>query len=198
MADAQPRSHRLRISGINAHVRVAGATCPCQLEELSADGAFLRCERVAEIGSMLEIELAKPGDRKPLHLRGVVLRTIPGRDGQHHGLDVEFRLVPNDEFGRLVAWLDEMRSRATQALSQLPGIAAPAPAAIGPLPPVDAAIPPAADDDAGSDREKLMLQIKGLLLQMDDLRDRLRMRDIEIDDLRRQLSTAELLLGKRS
>jgi hypothetical protein len=37
-----------------------------------------------------------------------------------------------------------------------------------------------------------------LLLEMDDLRDRMRLRDIEIDDLRRQLSTAEQLLGRRT
>jgi hypothetical protein len=41
-----------------------------------------------------------------------------------------------------------------------------------------------------------MLQIKGLLMEMDDLRDRLRMRDIEIDDLRSQLTTAAQLLGR--
>jgi len=43
-----------------------------------------------------------------------------------------------------------------------------------------------------------MLQIKGLLLETDDLRDKLRLRDIEVDDLRRQLATAEQLLGRRT
>jgi hypothetical protein len=52
--------------------------------------------------------------------------------------------------------------------------------------------------DTGVDGSKLMLQIKGLLQEMDDLRDRLRLRDIEVDDLRRQLSTAEQLLGRRT
>ena len=186
MADAQPRSHRLRISGIAAHLRVGGAIFPCQLEELSADGAFLRTDRKVEIGSMLEVELLKPGGRKPLRLRGIVLRSIPGNDGQVPGLDLEFRLVPNDDFQRLVAGLDEMRAKAGEALSNLAGIASP------PAPPPDAKV----EDPDGEAR--LMLQIKGLLLEMDDLRDRLHLRDIEIDDLRRQLATAELLLGRRS
>jgi hypothetical protein len=182
MANAQPRSQRLRVSGIAAHVQVGAEEIPCQLEELSADGAFLRSERLLEIGTTLEVDLGRPGAKKPLHLCGIVLRAIPGRDGQHPGLDVEFRLVPNEDFQRLVAWLDEMRTRAGQALAHLPGIAA------GPGPP----------EEPDGERSRLMLQIKGLLLQMDDLRDRLRLRDIEIDDLRSQLATAEQLLGKRS
>jgi len=42
-----------------------------------------------------------------------------------------------------------------------------------------------------------MTQIKGLLLEMDELRDRLRLREGEIDQLRRELATAEQLIGKR-
>ena len=187
MADAQPRSHRLRISGIAAHVRAAGAAFPCQLEELSADGAFLRTDQRVEIGTMLEVDLVKPGARRPLHLRGIVLRALPGKDGQQPGLDVEFRLVPNQDFQRLVAWLDEMRARAGQALSHLAGISPP--------PASRPTAPPEGSDD---ERTRLMLQIKGLLLEMDELRDRLRLRDIEIDDLRRQLATAEQLLGRRT
>jgi hypothetical protein len=32
---------------------------------------------------------------------------------------------------------------------------------------------------------------------MDDLRDQVRQRDVEVEDLRRQLATAEQLLGRR-
>ena len=42
-----------------------------------------------------------------------------------------------------------------------------------------------------------MLQIKGLFREMDELRNRLRERETEVDDLRRRLSTAEQLLGSR-
>jgi hypothetical protein len=194
MADAQSRSYRFRVSGIAAHVREGAAAFPCQLEELAADGAFLRTDRVIEVGTALEVDLVKPGGRKPLHLRAVVLRTVPGHEGHQPGLDVEFRLVPPDDFQRLVAWLEEMKSRSTKPPAQ-----APAAAAVPAAPP---AVLPAATTDLlredGDERSKLMLQIKGLLLEMDDLRDRLRLRDIEVDDLRRQLSTAEQLLGRRT
>jgi len=160
MADAQSRSYRFRVSGIAAHVREGAAAFPCQLEELAADGAFLRTDRVIEVG-----------------------------------LDVEFRLVPPDDFQRLVAWLEEMKSRATKASAQAPPAAAvrAAPAAVLP-----AATTDPLREDGGDERSKLMLQIKGLLLEMDDLRDRLQLRDIEVDDLRRQLFTAEQLLGRRT
>jgi len=194
MADAQSRSHRFRVSGIAAHVREGAAAFPCQLEELAADGAFLRTDRAIEVGTTLEIDLVKPAGRKPLHLRAVVLRTVPGHDGHQPGLDVEFRLVPPDDFQRLVAWLEEMKTRATKAPGQGPPAAVPAaPAAVLPAAPTDSV-----QKDTSDDRSKLMLQIKGLLLEMDDLRDRMRLRDIEIDDLRRQLSTAEQLLGRRT
>jgi hypothetical protein len=193
MADAQSRSYRFRVSGIAAHVREGAAAFPCQLEELAADGAFLRTDRVIEVGTALEVDLVKPGGRKPLHLRAVVLRTVPSHDGHQPGLDVEFRLVAPDDFQRLVAWLEEMKSRATKAPAQAPPAVPAAPAAV---------LPTATTDplrvDGGDERSKLMLQIKGLLLEMDDLRDRLRLRDIEVDDLRRQLFTAEQLLGRRT
>jgi hypothetical protein len=116
---------------------------------------------------------------------------------------VEFRLVPPDEFQRLVAWLEEMKSRSTKAPAQSsPAAAVPAaPAAAlpaAPAAPLPAATTDPLPEDGGDERSKLMLQIKGLLLEMDDLRDRLRLRDIEIDDLRRQLFTAEQLLGRRT
>ena len=44
---------------------------------------------------------------------------------------------------------------------------------------------------------KRMLQVRGLLLEMDDLRALLRLRDKEIVELRRQLQTAEQLIGRR-
>jgi hypothetical protein len=185
MADTQSRSHRLRVSGIAAQVRAGAAAFACQLEELSADGAFIRTDRPVEVGTPLQVDLTKPGARKALRLSGIVLRAVPGKDGHQPGLDVEFRLVPPDDFQRLVAWLDEIRARASTPLGHLPAVAA-------------AGDPGPAVEDAGAEHSKLMVQIKGLLLETDELRDRLHLRDIEIDDLRRQLAAAEQLLGRRS
>jgi len=181
LMDAQSRSRRLRVSGIAAHVRAGAAAFPCHLEELSPEGAFLLTDHPVEAGTALEVDLVKPGGRQPLHLRAVVLRAVPGRAGQQPGLDVEFRLVPSDNFQRLVGWMDELKARTSK-------VPATGRAAIAHLPP---------EVDAGSKRNRLRLQIRGLLPEMDDLRDRLRLRDAEVDDLRRQLATAEQLLGRR-
>jgi hypothetical protein len=43
-----------------------------------------------------------------------------------------------------------------------------------------------------------MLQVRGLILEMDELRHRLRERDSEVEDLRRQLATVEQLIGRRA
>src|SRR3981189_3794056 len=114
MADTQSRSDRFRVSGIAAHVREGAPVFPVQRGELAADGAFLRTDRVIEVGTALEVDLVKPGGRKPLHLRAVVLRTVPGHDGHQPGLEVEFRLVPPDDFQRLAARAGAKEARATK------------------------------------------------------------------------------------
>ena len=43
-----------------------------------------------------------------------------------------------------------------------------------------------------------MLQVKGLLLEMDELRRQLRERESEVEELRRQLATVEKLIGRRA
>ena len=50
---------------------------------------------------------------------------------------------------------------------------------------------------AAPDTAKLMLQVKGLLMEMDELRYRLRERESEVEELRRQLATVEQLIGRR-
>jgi hypothetical protein len=103
--------------------------------------------------------------------------------GRHPGLDVEFSAMTSDDSARLGQWLDEMRARGTAREITRP--IAPVPAAAG-----EGSAGPAPD-------AKLMTQIKGLLLEMDELRDRLRLREGEIDQLRRELAAAEQLIGKR-
>jgi hypothetical protein len=196
MMDPQSRSHRFRASGIAAHVRAGAAAFPCQLEELSADGAFLRTDRPVEVGTALEVDLVKPGARKALQLRAVVLRAIPGRDGHQPGLDVEFRLVDSEDFQRLVSWLEEMKTRGSKPPAHATTSASATAPITAPIPTSPIATAPIREK-AEDERSKLMLQIKGLLLELDELRDRLHNRDIEVDDLRRRLATAEQLLGSQ-
>jgi hypothetical protein len=107
--------------------------------------------------------------------------------GRHPGIDVEFIAVASEEQRRLAAWIEELRSLETDAGD--------APLEVTPVAADEAA--PAAETDS-TQTARMMLQIKGLLLEMDELRDQVRQRDVEVEDLRRQLATAEQLLGRRS
>jgi len=190
MADTQSHSHRFRANGIAALVRAGTAAIHCQLEELSADGAFLRTARSVAVGTVLEVDLLKRG--KALPLRAVVLRLIPGLDGHQVGVDVEFRLVTPVHLRRLISWLDEMKGRPSTEPDPI-AVEVPITAPVQTSPIATAPIEEPVDDE----RSKVMLQITGLFREMDELRNQLREREIEVDDLRRRLATAEQLLGSR-
>ena len=89
--------------------------------------------------------------------------------------------MSGDDSARLAGWLEEMMARGT----------------------AKAVAPIAADSTAGEGgadglhaNAKLMMQIKGLLLEMDELRDLLRLREGEIEQLRRDLAAAGQSIDK--
>jgi hypothetical protein len=199
----QPGSRSLRhsVNGIAAHVRSGSFAFSCQVEEISTKGAFLRTDQLLSAGAVMEIDLAKPGGRKMIHTFARVLRACGRTDGEHPhpGLDVDFTSIGYDDSGRLLTWLDELAHQ-------------PAPTSRIPTVPVRQQAMAAAKDVEQaplataepmkpmkpSEHAKLMLQVKGLLLEMDDLRFSVRTRDEEIERLRRQLEVAEQLIGKRT
>src|SRR5260370_5883204 len=197
MMDQDRRSHsRVRVSGIAGHVRSAEIAFACQVEELSKDGAFLLTDQRLSVGADLDIAFVKPGGRKALRIKGRVSRAVGGGVHRQPGLDVSFTSVEKADSERLVAWLDEMTLRAAgreKAPNIIPEEAdLPAPAAAPAARAGEARARASSQDEA-----RLILQIKGLLLEQDHLRNQLCLRDAEIDELRRPLATAEHLLGLR-
>lgn len=178
---------RVRARGIAAHVRIGAAVFACDVEEVSGAGAFLRTDHRAQAGEAVEVDLVKPGGRKPLHIRGRVARVVDRGTGRRPGIDVEFLAIAAEEQRRLAAWIEELQ------LPEIPSVED-EPLEITPV----AAHPatPAAEADSPQ-TARMMVQIKGLLLEMDDLRDQVRLREVEVEELRRQLATAERLLGRR-
>jgi len=194
---AGSRSRRQIVHGIAAHVRSGSVSFSCQVEEISTEGAFLRTDQLLSAGADLEIDLAKPGERKMIHALARVLRACGRADPEHAhpGLDVDFTSIGFDDSGRLISWLNELVDRPAPA-----GRPAAAPVRAKPVAVaknVQLAPPAAAVGEKSFEQAKLMLQVKGLLLEMDDLRASLHMRDEEIEQLRRQLEAAERLIGKR-
>ena len=198
MTDQDRRNHsRVRASGIAGHVRSAEIAFACQVEELSTNGAFLLTDQRLAVGADLDLAFVKPGGRKALRIKGRVLRAVGGGAHHHPGLDIAFTSVEKADSERLVVWLDELTLRAAgreEAPIDIPEKVVPrAPAAVPAVRAVEARA------GASSQREaRLILQIKGLVLEQNHLREQLRSRDAELDELRRALATAEKLIGLRS
>lgn len=199
MSNGSDLKTRQSVSAIAAHVRAGSSSFSCQVEELSTDGAFLRTDQLLAEGSPLEIDFAKPGARKVIHVRARVLRASRSPDSDsaaHPGLDVGFASIAEDGLARLTLWLNDIAARSTTT-GRIP-TKTPSNAVGDPAAPREqlAAVHPA--ESRPPEQAKLMLQVKGLLLEIDDLLSSLRMRDEEIVELRRRLAVAESLIGRRS
>ncbi len=194
---AGSRSRRQIVQGIAAHVRSGSIAFSCQVEELSTEGAFVRTDQILSAGAELEIDLAKPGGRKMIHALARFLRACGRTDSKHAhpGLDIDFTSIGFDDSGRLISWLNELADRPTPTGRALTAPVDTKPVAVAEN--VELAPFAAAVQGQPFEQAKLMLQVKGLLLEMDDLRGSLHMRDEEIEQLRRQLEAAERLIGKR-
>ena len=194
----QDRQHhsRVRASGIAGHVRASEIAFTCQVEELSEDGAFLLTDQRLAVGADLVIAFVKPGGRKALRIKGRVSRAVGGGAHHHPGLDIAFTSVEKADSERLVVWLDEMTLRAAgreKAPTHIPEKVVPrAPAAVPAVRAVEVRAGASSQQEA-----RLVLQIKGLVLERDHLREQLRLRAAELDELRRALATAEKLIGLR-
>jgi uncharacterized protein (TIGR02266 family) len=88
-----------------AHVRTPTSAFACQVENLSAGGLFLRTEQQLPRGTGLQIELVKPGGRKPIELTGIVAGVITPEEAATArfipGLGVQFTDIDADEANRL-------------------------------------------------------------------------------------------------
>ena len=111
---------RVRPRGIVAHVRGPSAAFACQVENLSAGGLFLRTEHQLPQGTALQIDLMKPGGRKPLHVSGLVAGVITPEEAATArfipGLGVRFTEIEGDEADRLEELLTALGIDRVQAV----------------------------------------------------------------------------------
>ena len=111
---------RVKPRGVVAHVRGPSAAFACQVENLSAGGLFLRTEQQLPQGTALQIDLVKPGGRKPLHLAGLVAGVITPEEAATArfipGLGVQFTAIEADEADRLEELLTALGIERVQAV----------------------------------------------------------------------------------
>jgi uncharacterized protein (TIGR02266 family) len=117
----EKRKHaRVKPRGIMAQVRAPAGAFACQVENLSAGGLFLRTEHQLPQGTALQIELIKPGGRKPLHVSGLVAGVITPEEAATArfipGLGVRFTEIEGDEADRLEELLTALGIDRVQAV----------------------------------------------------------------------------------
>ncbi|MFL5420144.1 MAG: PilZ domain-containing protein [Myxococcales bacterium] len=95
------RHSRVKPRGVVAHVRSADRTFACQVENLSAGGLFLRTDQFFPKGSRVEVDLVRPGARRPLRVAGRIVGTISPEEAVSQrfipGLGVEFSELTEDD-----------------------------------------------------------------------------------------------------
>ena len=119
------RHSRVKPRGVVAHVRSGDRSFACQVENLSAGGLFLRTDQLFPRGTRVEVDLVRPGARRPLHISGRVVGTITPEEAVAQrfipGLGVEFSELAGDEAERLEALLGALGVRPDEARVQRVG-----------------------------------------------------------------------------
>lgn len=113
MAEGERRKHRrIRARGLAAHVRALDRSFTCAVENLSEGGIFLATEQPLPRGSMVAIDLIKPGFAKALRVIGIVVAESAGGAGtpaqaSASGMGIQFAQQGPDTRVRLLALLSE-------------------------------------------------------------------------------------------
>jgi uncharacterized protein (TIGR02266 family) len=116
------RHSRVKPRGVVAHVRSADHSFACQVENLSAGGLFLRTDQSFPKGSRVEVDLVRPGARRPLRVTGRIVGTISPEEAVAQrfipGLGVEFSELAEDEAKNLETLLGALGVRPEEAKVQ--------------------------------------------------------------------------------
>jgi uncharacterized protein (TIGR02266 family) len=116
------RHSRVKPRGVVAHVRSADRSFACQVENLSAGGLFLRTDQFFPKGSRVEVDLVRPGARRPLRVAGRIVGTISPEEAVSQrfipGLGVEFSELAEDDAKSLESLLGALGVRPDEAKVQ--------------------------------------------------------------------------------
>lgn len=246
MAIRKKRKHpRTQAKGLSVLLPHAGGVTPCNAEDISLGGCFIRTNEQFLPGTQLSISLVRPGMSKGLKVLATVANLRTPAAGKTAGLGVRFDVLTDETRTRLSSLLHEFGVPNPEAEEEDVKYAALEPEAVdsGDFEPYgadgshlamgrpflaaaaqdsdpdadslsdvslsmerDAAVPkvppaslraPALPDPVPDLMDKLQAQIRGLILQLGAVEQRLATKDSEIAALRSRVSELESLLGKR-
>jgi Tfp pilus assembly protein PilZ len=213
------RKHpRVRAKGVAAHLRTEKGRTPCQVENVSAGGVFVRTDRLEQVGTEIFVDLVKPGWKRALTLTARVTSRVDAIDGRISkrppGMGLQFLRLDDKQFERLRSLVLELGAPDPGEGITLPQLVEDAiegalrEANLPPPAPLDFSLPdyePERSASQGHDPEpasprpqfdKLMLQIRGLVLQLSDAQQQLSQREAEIHKLREELETTRAALSR--
>ncbi len=183
------RQHRrARAKSLAAHLETEAGPIAGHVEDLSLGGIFLRTDRRLPIATPVTVNLVRPGMKRALRVPGLVANSRTMAEAQSSegppGLGIAFGALDPLETARLVELI-----RAFAAPGMLPTAREePAPAPI---------IRPAPPEANAGEAPRLMMQVRGLLLELEEARRRLDEQSAELGALREHQSRLERDLGER-
>lgn len=179
------RFPRVKTQNVAAHV-VAGRRSPaCVIENLSEGGMFIRTDEVLEVGTAVQVTLVRPGMKKALVLTGRVVAHHAQGGGSRSlpGMGICFDELPVEAHLRLDGMLHDLGLVKPVEF----GWTAPQ------HPPLEVELDAEVLEDAArtavppAESARLMLQLQGVLKQLDDARRDLLTRDRQLAELRSEL-----------
>jgi hypothetical protein len=208
------RSPRIRAKGLVVHIVAANLRRACLVENISIGGLFARTDMDLPLNSLVRIEMAHPGWKKMMLLGARVMNRVdPGSAQQSSmppGIGLQFVGPPRDERVRLEALLEElgMPTDVAQAQSASEGtdmdlqavkvpVEPPALEVVAlievppdeqPAAPPPPAPPPPPPPGGTPERELLLMQIRGLLMELGEAHMALQKKDLLIEELQAELS----------
>src|SRR5437868_11307980 len=96
------KNPRVRARGMAVHVNAAGKRHACHVENISMGGLFVRTDDLLDVGTIVRIDMVRPGWKKLLQLGGRIVtrndaasaaanKALPGMGVEFTGLTAEQR-----------------------------------------------------------------------------------------------------------
>ena len=202
MSRNRRRHPRVRARGLAAHLRTGVGRAPCLVENISLGGLFVRTDQLEEVGTEVGIELVRPGWKRALDLEALVTSRVEpiasASEKKGPGMGLQFVRVGDNQFDRLRLLLRDLGA-GEGANTPADGTGLPD----QPLDPAQfggaaarAASAPDFESHAPDEVRKLMIQIKGLVMQLAETQEQVRARDLQIERLQEELDVIRGALSR--